>query len=172
MMHGYAATFIMFVMCITALNYIRRKYLEVFFYSHQLYRMAVLFLCFHCRGSILYCLPGICMTIIDKTVGYISAFVSVKAQGKIIASQWLELKVKKDTSVRCDAGQYGPHVSVLEWHPLTVTFETEEELAVHIKSHGDGSWTDKVYEEIRFNVVGSSDGCHLLPVRLDGFLWQ
>jgi predicted ferric reductase len=166
MMYGYAATLTMLVMCITALHRIRRMYFEVFFYSHQLYRLVVLFLCVHYRGSILYLLPGICMIIIDKTVAYISIFFSVKAQGKIIASDLFELKVRKDRSFHYDSGQYifvnVPHVSVLEWHPMTVTWQTEEELAVHIKTRGDGSWTDKVYEEIR------SGGGHL-PVRLDGF---
>jgi predicted ferric reductase len=165
-MYGYATAIAMIFMCITSWDFIRRKYYEVFYYSHQVYWLLTLFLCFHYRGTLLYLIPGIAIIVIDKTIGYISTFFAVQAQATLLSQDWFEIKVRKEKSFRCEAGQYVfinvPMVSVIEWHPMTVTWETEDQLVLHIKAHGNDSWTQRVIEEVR-----ASGG--YFPVRLDGF---
>jgi predicted ferric reductase len=165
-MYGYGTAICMIFMSVTSLNYVRRKYYDIFFYSHQVYWLLTLFLCFHYPDTLTYLIPGIAILLVDKTIGFVSMFFAVKAEATILSPDWFEIKVRKGKNFRCEAGQYVflnvPAVSVLEWHPMTVTWETKDELALHIKAQGNDSWSQRVIEEVQ-----ASAG--YLPVRLDGF---
>jgi len=166
MMYGLGCLFIIGVISVTSLNYIRRRNYDLFFKAHQLYRLVVLFLCFHYKYTLLYLIPGLAMLVIDKTVGYISLFFAVKANARAISEDVFELRMKKDKASQMQTGQYifinVPLVSVLAWHPMTVCWVTEEEFAVHIKAQGGEEWTQKVYDTI-------AAGDDTVAVRLDGF---
>jgi len=166
MMYGLGCLFIIAVMSVTSLNYIRRKNYDLFFNVHQLYRLVVLFLCFHYKSTLMYLIPGIAMIIIDKTIGYISFFFANKANARVISEDVFELRMKKDKALQMQTGQFifinVPLVSVLAWHPMTVCWATEEEFAVHIKAQGGEEWTQKVYDTI-------AAGDKTVAVRLDGF---
>jgi predicted ferric reductase len=165
-MFGYAVLFAMMFMAVTSLNYVRRHYYDFFFYSHQMYWLLTVFLCFHYHDTLIYLIPGIAIILVDKTIGFVSIYFAVKAEATVVSPDWFEVKVRKAKSFRCEAGQYVfinvPLVSVLEWHPMTVTWETEHEMALHIKSQGGESWSQRVMEEVH------ACAGHL-PVRLDGF---
>jgi len=166
MMYGLGCLFIIGVISITSLNYIRRRNYDLFFNVHQLYRLVVVFLCFHYKSTLMYLIPGIAMLVIDKTVGYISFFFAIKANARVISEDVFELRMKKEKSFQVQTGQYifinVPLVSVLAWHPMTVCWSTEEEFAVHIKAQGGEEWTQKVYDTI-------AAGDDTVAVRLDGF---
>lgn len=166
MMYGYASLFVMLFMSAFSIKYIRRHYFEAFYFVHQLFRLMIVFLCLHYKKTMLYLLPGVVMILVDKTIGYLSLIGSVEAKAHPCTKDIFEIKVKKDPTTRCEAGQYVfvnvPSISLLEWHPITVTWATEIEIAIHIKTRGPGSWTQKVMDEV------CAKGGHL-NVKLDGF---
>lgn len=153
-------------MSIFAIEHVRRCYFELFYYTHQLFRLMIIFLCFHYGKTILYLLPGIVMILIDKTIGYLAIFASTKAASKALTKDIVELRIPKDPTTSCQAGQYiflnVPAVSVLQWHPITVTWATQTEMAIHIKSRGEETWTQHVFDH-----VWSRDG--YVNVKMDGF---
>lgn len=165
MMYGFAALFIMLLMCIFSINYIRRCYFEAFFYVHQLFQLLIIFTCFHYEKAMLYLLPGIVILFVDKTIRFLSSLGTMEAAAQCLTSNVVELVIKKDPKVRCEAGQYVfvnvPSVSILEWHPITVTWTTEDLLALHIRTRGQGTWTQLVHE---LSSTNSS-----IFVKLDGF---
>lgn len=148
MMYGFASLAIMLVMCAAAVNYIRRRFYEVFYYTHQLFVLMILFLAFHYNKTPLYLLPGIVMHLVDKTIGLLACIGTVAASTKTLTQDMFELKVRKDRRVNCEAGQYVfvnvPAVSVLQWHPITVTWSTDEEVVLHIRARGKQTWTQQV----------------------------
>lgn len=166
MMYGFGSLFVMIFMSIFAIEYVRRRYFELFYYTHQLFRLMIIFLCFHYGKTMLYLLPGIVMILIDKTIGYLAVFGSTKAASKALTKDIIELRIPKDPTTYCEAGQYVfvnvPAVSVLQWHPITVTWATETEMAIHIKSRGEETWTQHVFDH-----VWSRDG--YINVKMDGF---
>ena len=148
MMYGFGSLAVMLVMCATAFNCIRRRFYEVFYYTHQLFILMIVFLVFHYDKTLLYLLPGLVMILVDKTIGYISFFGTVSASTKTLTANMFELRVRKDRRVNCEAGQYVfvnvPAVSVLQWHPITVTWSTDEEVVLHIRARGNQTWTQQV----------------------------
>jgi len=105
------------------------------------------------------------MLAIEKTIGLMCHFVSVRSSAKILTGDMFELRIPTSLDNESSTGQYlmlnVPSVSVLEWHPMTITWSNEDELALHIKTRGDGTWTKKVFDEIL-----SSNGS--ISIRLDG----
>jgi len=166
MMYGFSSLLVMIVISVFSISYIRRHYFEAFYYIHQLFRLMIIFLCLHYQKTMLYLLPGVVMILIDKTIGYLSLLGSVKAKAHPCTKDIFEIKVEKDPDTQCKAGQYVfvnvPSVSLLEWHPITVTWTTETEMALYIKTRGPRSWTQLVFDEV------CATGGHL-NVKLDGF---
>ena len=165
-MYGFAALVIMLIMSLFAIDYVRRKFFELFSYTHQLFRLVILFVCFHYSRAMLYLLPGVVLLVNDKAIGYISLLWTVNTSSHCLTGDIVELRVQKDPKYHCQTGQYVfvnvPAVSVLEWHPMTVTWTTETEFVLHIKSRGAGTWTQKLYEDVSLHKG-------ITNVRLDGF---
>jgi len=166
MMYGFASLLVMIVMSAFSINYIRRRYFEAFYYVNQLFRLMIIFFAFITR-TMLFLLPGVVIILIDKTVGYLSLIGLVEAKAHPCTKDIFEMKVRKDPNTRCEAGQYVfvnvPSVSLLEWHPIAVTWAAEYEMALHIKARrGPKTWTQLVFDE-----VCAKGG--LLNVKLDGF---
>lgn len=138
----------MLIMCATAFNFVRRRCYEAFYYVHQLFFLLILFMAFHYDKTPLYLLPGIVMLLIDKTIGYLSYFGAVSASAKTLSADMFELKVQKDPNVNSKAGQFVfvnvPSVSLLQWHPITVTWSNDDDVVLHIRARGGNTWTQKV----------------------------
>jgi len=163
-MYGFAALAIMLVMCASAFNFVRRRCYEAFYYVHQLFVLLILFTAFHYDKTPLYLLPGIVMLLIDKTIGYLSYFGTVSASTKTLSADIFELKVQKDPTVNSQAGQFVfvnvPLISLLQWHPITVTWSNDDDVVLHIRARGGNTWTQKVNRNIRSCGCKSSDYQH------------
>merc|ERR1712232_1270648 len=101
----------------------------------------------------------------DKTLGLAANVNIVKAPASTVSSEILELRVpiSQRGLVTCKPGQYvfvnAPEISLFQWHPMSVSWASDQELVLHIKALGN--WTKGLYEAGR-----SKD---TLPVKIDGF---
>jgi predicted ferric reductase len=166
-MYGFGALALMTVMCFASLHRIRRKKYELFYFIHQLFILLIIFVCWHYGKGMLYLLPAVVMLTADKLLAALANRGSVRAVAKILSHDIIEIKVKTANGFsKCQAGQYVflkvPSVSALEWHPISVTWQTDDELALHVRALEPKSWTRKVFEEVQ-NGGGS------INVKLDGF---
>ncbi|KAH6570802.1 hypothetical protein BASA60_007524 [Batrachochytrium salamandrivorans] len=162
-----------FLMVTSALEAVRRKHFEIFWFTHHLFLVFFGGLLMHgsfcfikadsgdpCRGgpqfwkfwvgsAAFYLIERVWREISGRRKTYISKVVqhpSKVVEVQIMKSGW-----------KMQAGQYificCPEVGLFEWHPFTLTSSPHEEfLSIHIRVVGD--WTTKFAERVgcRFDV--------------------
>ncbi|KAJ3401499.1 ferric/cupric-chelate reductase, partial [Chytridiales sp. JEL 0842] len=155
---GWAAQAIFFV---TSLEPIRRRYYQVFIWSHQLYILFIIMSLLHFWQTFYFVLPAVALLLIDRWMPssfgntadtvfdtehsvYASSVTAdiVKivlesrfdcSQGLIAPGDWVKIKV--------------PDVSTTEWHPYTIANygpETPNQAVFYIKVQGPDSWSSKL----------------------------
>jgi len=165
--YGILTLVCMGTMTIFSLDMFRRHHFEIFWYLHHLYVPLLIFLCFHYSSAVLYLAPGIVLHLLDKLLGLAANFGAVRARATRISSSILELRVRQKPRsflrTGCNAGQYVflnvPGLSTLQWHPMSVTWASEDEFVLHVKALGD--WTRGLYENAPIKEE--------LLVKIDGF---
>lgn len=166
---GIYAFIFMVIMVVFSLPWIRRHRFELFYYTHHLFVLVLVFLCLHYPGSFIYLIPGVAVYMVDKLYP-LFAYSSVgKVQTSLVSPDVLEVSVP--TSTQCYyGGAYVflncPAVSWLQWHPFSLTSapcKYKDHLTFHIKAAGD--WTQSVIDCAKNAKEKGGD----LEVRLDGF---
>uniref|UniRef100_A0A8C7EBR4 NADPH oxidase 1 n=1 Tax=Nothoprocta perdicaria TaxID=30464 RepID=A0A8C7EBR4_NOTPE len=164
---GVIITLALILMVTSSTEFIRRNYFEVFWYTHHLFIVYFAGLIIHgiaglVRGqtpqSMREAPPRLCAPcLLDRDCGYCCCkepeFGSIPAEvgGLRSGGMWtlvLELQLQKK-GFRMEVGQYifvnCPAVSLLEWHPFTLTSAPEEDFfSIHIRAAGD--WTEGVID--------------------------
>ncbi|XP_074263344.1 ferric reduction oxidase 2-like [Silene latifolia] len=148
---------------------IRRKMFEVFFYTHHLYIIFMLFFFLHVGISYaFYMLPGIYLFIIDRYLRFLQSRQRVRLlSARVLSCQAIELNFAKNPSLSYNPTSNIfiniPAVSKLQWHPFTITSSSNLEsdrLSVMIKV--GGNWSRKLYD------VVSSSSVDRLEVSVEG----
>ncbi|XP_057533601.1 ferric reduction oxidase 2-like [Amaranthus tricolor] len=139
---------------------IRRKYFEVFFYTHYLYILFVVFFMFHVGiGYALYMLPGFYLFMIDRYLRFLQSSQPVRLlSARSLACGALELNFAKSRSLCYNPTSIMflnvPSVSKLQWHPFTISSSAnldQDKLSVVIKL--EGSWSRKLYDLINSSSI-------------------
>ncbi|KAH9604127.1 hypothetical protein KSS87_010467 [Heliosperma pusillum] len=139
---------------------IRRKMFEVFFYTHHLYIVFMLFFFLHVGISYaFYMLPGIFLFIIDRYLRFLQSRQRVRLlSARVLSCQAIELNFAKNPSLTYNPTSNIfiniPAVSKLQWHPFTITSSSNLEsdrLSVMIKV--GGNWTRKLYDMVSSSPV-------------------
>ncbi|XP_058769824.1 ferric reduction oxidase 4-like [Vicia villosa] len=166
---GEIASLIALVMWITSISRIRRKMYEVFFYTHHLYILYILFYAIHV-GVEYMCMiaPGIFLFLIDRHLRFLQSRQNARLlSARILPCDALELNFSKNPSLYYNPTSLVfinvPTVSKLQWHPFTVTSSCNMEsnnLSVTIKNVG--SWSNKLYQQL------SSSSLDHLNVSVEG----
>ncbi|KAK4431453.1 Ferric reduction oxidase 2 [Sesamum alatum] len=116
-------------MWITSSSVVRRKLFELFFYTHHLYIVFVLFFVLHV-GFSYSCtmLPGFYLFLIDRFLRFLQSQQRVRLiSARVLPCQTVELNFSKD--------------------PITSNTNTDpDQLSIVIKS--EGSWSQKLYEKL------------------------
>ncbi|KAL0400713.1 UNVERIFIED_CONTAM: Ferric reduction oxidase 2 [Sesamum latifolium] len=142
-------------MWITSLSVVRRKLFELFFYTHHLYIVFILFFVLHVGFSYsCIMLPGFYLFLIDRFLRFLQSQQRVRLiSARVLPCQAMELNFSKDPRLT-----YNPSsimfinmksISKLQWHPFTVTSNNNtdpDQLSIVIKS--EGSWSQKLYEKL------------------------
>ncbi|KAI4355112.1 hypothetical protein L6164_003916 [Bauhinia variegata] len=132
---------------------IRRKFFELFFYTHYLYILFVVFFIFHV-GISYACimLPGFYLFMVDRYLRFLQSRRQVRlVSARVLSCQALELNFSKSHGLTYNPTSVMfinvPSISKLQWHPFTITSNSNlepEKLSVVIKS--EGSWSQKLYQ--------------------------
>ncbi|XLU54705.1 hypothetical protein S245_049353, partial [Arachis hypogaea] len=125
------------LMWLTTFPCIRRKALELSFYTHHLYILFIVLFIFHV-GISYACimLPGFYLFLVDRYL----RFLQSRQRARLVSAG---LTYNPTSIVFINI----PSISKLQWHPFTVTSNSNLEpeiLSVVIKS--EGAWSQKLYQ--------------------------
>ncbi|PNY05232.1 oxidoreductase/ferric-chelate reductase [Trifolium pratense] len=132
---------------------IRRKFFELFFYTHNLYIIFMIFFIFHVGISYaFYMLPGFYLFLVDRYLRFLQSRREVRlVSSRVLPCETVELNFAKGHGLSYNPTSVMfinvPSISKLQWHPFTITSNSKlepEKLSVVIKS--EGPWTQKLYQ--------------------------
>ncbi|CAH8355896.1 unnamed protein product [Eruca vesicaria subsp. sativa] len=156
---GVIAMVIGIVMWVTSLAYFRRKKFEIFFYTHHLYGLFIVFYVLHV-GDSWFCmiLPNIFLFFIDRYLRFLqSTKRSRLVSARILPSDNLELTFSKTPGLQYTPTSilflHVPSISKLQWHPFTITSSSNlEKDTLSVVIRRQGSWTQKLYTHISSSI--------------------
>ncbi|KAJ6735276.1 putative proteinDPH OXIDASE [Salix purpurea] len=134
---GEIAIVLALAMWVTSSYRIRRKMFEVFFYTHQLYILYVVFYVLHV-GAAYFCmiLPGIFLFIIDRYLRFLQSQRRARLESaRLLPCGSIELTFSKSPG--------------LYYNPTSIIF-LKYKLSVVVKRQG--SWSQKLYQQISSSV--------------------
>lgn len=146
------------LMWVTSLPGVRKWNFELFFYTHQLYVVFVVFFAMHV-GDFIYCMAagGIFLFMLDRFLRFIQSRKTVDIiSATSLPCGTVELVLSKPACLRYNALSFiflqVRELSWLQWHPFSVSsspLEGKNHLSVLIKVLGE--WTDKLKGKVSNN---------------------
>ncbi|KAL2233863.1 ferric reduction oxidase 2 [Sesamum indicum] len=132
---------------------IRRKTFELFFYTHHLYILFLIFFVLHV-GISYACimLPGFFLFMIDRYLRFLQSRRGVRLlSARVLPCQTVELNFSKSKGLSYTPTSIMflnvPSISKLQWHPFTITSSSNlesDKLSVIVKV--EGSWSNKLHQ--------------------------
>ncbi|XP_022765290.1 ferric reduction oxidase 7, chloroplastic-like [Durio zibethinus] len=142
-------------MWVTSLHPVRKDYFELFFYTHQLYVVFVVFLALHV-GEFIFSIVagGIFIFMLDRFLRFCQSRRTVDVlSAKCLPCGTVELVLSKPQNMRYNALSFiflqVRELSWLQWHPFSVSsspLDGKYHLSILIKVLGE--WTAKLRENI------------------------
>ncbi|XAR63032.1 Ferric-chelate reductase (NADH) [Bertholletia excelsa] len=132
---------------------IRQKAFELFFYSHYLYVLFMVFYVYHLGISYAYTvLPGFYLFLLDRFLRFLQSRGRCQlVSARVLPGSTLELTFSKSRALSYTPTSIifinVPSISKLQWHPFTISSSSNlepERLSLVIKK--EGSWTNKLYQ--------------------------
>lgn len=171
--YGEIAMICFLAMSFSAIPYVRRNFFNVFYYVHQLFFVAIVFLILHWAGFVWFLLPTVLTYLMNRFLSSSNSFTAVQVtEFTPLSNEFVKLVVSRSALRDGDfkVGQFVyinvPSVSQLQWHPFTVASSPRSSatsLTLIMKSLGD--WTNAVSE-----YCGECKKSNTLPtVYLDGY---
>ncbi|XP_022888916.1 ferric reduction oxidase 2-like [Olea europaea var. sylvestris] len=158
------------VIWMTSFPRIRRKFFELFYYTHHLYAVFVVFFVLH-AGFSYSCisLPGFYIFLIDRYLRFLQSQQRIHlVSTRVLPCQAVELNFSKDPGLRYDPGSIMfinvKSISKIQWHPFTVTSNCNidpDKISIVIKS--EGNWSQNLYKRL-----ASSTPVDRLEVSIEG----
>ncbi|CAJ1977016.1 unnamed protein product [Sphenostylis stenocarpa] len=158
------------IMWAATLPSIRRKAFELFFYTHYLYIVFVVFYVLHLGfSSSCTVLPGFYLFMIDRYLRFLQSQQKIRlVSARVLPCEAVELNFSKNLGL-CYAPTSTifinvPSISKLQWHPFTITSCSDTDpdtLSVVIKS--SGTWSNTLYQKL-----SSSSPLSHLDVSIEG----
>ncbi|KAJ2080510.1 hypothetical protein H4R24_003030 [Coemansia sp. RSA 988] len=166
---GHALLFLFFFLFITSMPVIRKKLHELFYWMHHLFVPCVVLLFIHGSAESFqwYIVGPGTIYVLDRLYRFVRSRAKRPRILSVIQhpSNVIELKIER-RGMHFQVGQYiylnVPSISMLEWHPFTLTSAPEEdELSVHIWI--GGGWTRKLvqlFQESAVTTLPAGKGGH------------
>jgi predicted ferric reductase len=170
---GHIALLCCIIMGITSLNPIRRRFYELFYYSHHLFLVILVMMCLHYSSFIMWMYPAICLYMIHR----ILANNQSRVPCEIVDLEAVPGEITRIVFRRCPgpsghyhAGQFVyvriPMLSLTQWHPFSISsspIEYEDTFTIHVKAIG--KWTKNLYAL----AIQAREEKHLPLIYVDGF---
>ena len=169
---GIMSTFFIFfvlpLMGVLTLNYVRRRYFEVFYFSHFFSMVLFCATIWHAASAWYFLLPGLALWAVDHLLRFTKSCrpVAVSAlRASSGAVTYLRFRVVPDvlsapsapastladaTTLAHEQGQYVfvnvPEIALLEFHPFSISSSPlDDASSCHIKSMGTSTWTGRLH---------------------------
>ncbi|KAF8979377.1 hypothetical protein BGZ46_005494 [Entomortierella lignicola] len=158
---GYWMLLLLGIMFVTAHKTIRKRSYEVFWYTHHLSILVMVFFAFHGYGCFVKTNDGQCRgygswryIVLASTIYLVERALRAFESSRLIALSSavahpggaIELNFKQ-TSIQYSPGQHVylniPQLSNYEWHPFTITSSPIEQF-ISLDIRQDGDWTRKL----------------------------
>ncbi|KAH7867370.1 hypothetical protein Vadar_032579 [Vaccinium darrowii] len=157
------------LMWVTSLGPVRRQYFELFFYTHQLYIVFVVFLALHV-GDFIFSIAagGIFLFILDRFLRFCQSRRTVNViSASCLPSGTVELVISKPANLQYNALSFiflqVRELSWLQWHPFSVSsspLDGKYHMSILIKVLG--KWTEKLRGSIS---NGPKEDCLMEPLQ-------
>ncbi|CAN4085982.1 unnamed protein product [Withania somnifera] len=139
------------VIWMTSLPQIRRKRFEIFYYTHHLYIVFLIFFLFHTGDRHFYMVfPGVFLFCVDKMLRMIQSRPETYIlSARIFPSKAIELILPKDPSLRYTPTSVIflkiPMISNIQWHPFSITSSSKvDKHTISILIKTEGWWTSSL----------------------------
>ncbi|XP_068647476.1 ferric reduction oxidase 6-like isoform X1 [Aristolochia californica] len=152
---GVISLFSGLLMWVTSLHPVRKHYFELFFYTHQLYVVFVVFLALHVGDFIFSMAAGpIFLFLLDRFLRFCQSRTSVDIMSaRCLPCGTVELVLSKPPNMKYNALSFVflqvRELSWLQWHPFSVSsspLDGKHHLSILIKVLGE--WTRKLRDHI------------------------
>ncbi|KAF5743732.1 putative ferric-chelate reductase [Tripterygium wilfordii] len=163
------------VIWITSLPPVRRKRFEIFYYTHHLYVIFLVFFLFHAGDRHFYMVfSGIFLFALDKLFRIIQSRPrSYILSARVFPSRAIELTLPKDPRLKYTPTSVVymkiPSISKFQWHSFSLTSSSsmhDHTMSLTIKC--DGGWTNDLYNMITAELDSDADGMRCMPVAIEG----
>lgn len=148
-------------MVLTSLEYFRRKFFELFYYSHHLFVVFLIFANFHSWEQWKYLSFSFVLYTLDRVLRFYysqsaTAVVSASVEGGSRACAVTRLEMCQH-GFSHQPGQYLflniPAISTTQWHPFSVSSCCNQAtFTCHIKNMGDEQFTGQLYRMVSRNI--------------------
>ncbi|KAJ3007370.1 UNVERIFIED_CONTAM: hypothetical protein HDU68_003553 [Siphonaria sp. JEL0065] len=152
---GMVSFFLIGIVTITSLSYVRRKAYNVFYLTHFLIFISLLFAYFHASMDIFYAIPGLCMYALDGCIRLASKF-SKSVVKSVVFEECGYITVTVSTTQAADArpGQFMrvnvPAVSAFEFHPWSIVKATPDSVSFMFqRSSETKEWSSLVADKLK-----------------------
>lgn len=150
---GQMALLCSLIIGVTSLSPIRRRYYEVFYYSHHLFIFVLFFAALHFSQFVIWMYPGVCLFVMHRMLSNTQSRVPCEVVDlEAIPGEITRLVFRRapGSSGHYHAGQFVylrvPLLSHTQWHPFSISsspIEYEDTFTVHVKCIGN--WTKSLY---------------------------
>lgn len=168
-LNGLIAFIIFCSMSLLAFEPIRRAKFEAFILTHQIYPIGIYFICIHVQYAYIGFLPGAFLHAIDICVFIYGWFIRLSA--RIEAYGGITIIEIESSRAQYEPGCYYflniPRISLIEWHPFSVSSSTLHKITFHIKALNSNTFTRNLYDVIRTS-LNSSDGEKYMKICICG----
>ena len=145
---GTVCSLSIFLTCILSMSIIRKKFYELFYYSHRfLFLITIISMSFHYMLCLYYVIPSLILYIIDIIIRLINTRKAIYSKIKVYDSYiFIYLSLLK--TIKINPGCYfficSNKISNLEWHPLSLILEKNDNMLFCVKNMGDNSWSNNL----------------------------
>ncbi|KAK9080522.1 hypothetical protein SSX86_000280 [Deinandra increscens subsp. villosa] len=164
------------VIWITSLPQVRRKRFEIFYYTHHLYTIFIIFFLFHTGDRHFYMvLPAILIFVIERLLRLIqSRPETCIVSARIFPLKAIEVILPKEPGLKYTPTSIIfikiPIISKFQWHSFSIASSSlvdDDTMSIIIKC--DGSWTNSLYDIIHgMPNAGLEQRAQCIPVSVEG----
>ncbi|TDH64901.1 hypothetical protein CCR75_005898 [Bremia lactucae] len=150
---GQLALLCCLIIGVTSLGPIRRKYYDVFYYSHHLFLFVLFLSAMHFSQFVIWMYPAICLYVMHRILARSQSRMPCEVVDlEAIPGEITRLVFRRSPgkSGHYHAGQFVylriPLLSHTQWHPFSISsspIEYEDTFTVHVKCIGN--WTQSLY---------------------------
>jgi ferredoxin-NADP reductase len=172
---GEIALVVGLVIFVTSLPQIRRRKFEIFYYTHHLYIVFLVFFLFHAGDKHFYMVfPGVFLFSLDKLLRIIqSSPKTCMVSARIFPCDAVELILPKDPRLKYNPTSVIylkiPTISHFQWHSFSIISSSKSDeniMSVMIKCQG--WWTNTLYDLIQTELNKGADKRKGIPVAIEG----